>query len=488
MGNSLDRPETKKTTETGQGGDNDEEGGIQQRMTWGVSSMQGWRATMEDAHLCLSSSSSTTATTTWPSNHYLFCVFDGHGGSDASKFCHAHFARILSQQDSFQEYYTSKIMSKSPRTCSSSSKKKRISRNSSNNGGGSRSSNSNSSSTSSATDNRKEEQCQLLQRALEDTFVDLDLELLQELIKKGLIQDPKRNKRNESSSSSSFPTKNERGEDGGDTNVGSSNTNEWGTFTEETDDNKNEYCPQLSSQNDRGEGIPGTTGIAVLITPDSIICANVGDSRAILATTTTTTAAAAAAATIAPAATTAATDTTKKDTDQETIVLALSRDHKPNLPDEEKRILQANGFIALGGRVNGELAVSRAIGDFGFKDYSSSIKGEDGNDKRSLAQKLKISPFPETTIRDRSNNDRLLIVACDGIWDVLSNESCVELVQTLLSEGESNMGLITEEVLDNCLKKGSQDNMTLIAIKFDGQPIGSGGGVMKRRSQRASNK
>jgi serine/threonine protein phosphatase PrpC len=56
----------------------------------------------------------------------------------------------------------------------------------------------------------------------------------------------------------------------------------------------------------------------------------------------------------------------------------------------------------------------------------------------------------------------------------------------LITEGESNMGLIAEEILDMSLKKGSRDNMTIIVVKFPGQCIGTGGGVMKRRRQRES--
>jgi serine/threonine protein phosphatase PrpC len=64
----------------------------------------------------------------------------------------------------------------------------------------------------------------------------------------------------------------------------------------------------------------------------------------------------------------------------------------------------------------------------------------------------------------------VLVVACicDGIWNVLGNQECLDLmVSILFQEGASDVGLIAKEVLDTtCLKKGSRDNMTIIVVKF----------------------
>ena len=78
----------------------------------------------------------------------------------------------------------------------------------------------------------------------------------------------------------------------------------------------------------------GCTACVVLITIDEIICANAGDSRAVLTQSTST--------------------------------YDLSDDHKPDNDDEALRILEAGGNIESG-RVNGKLSLSRAIGDLAYK-------------------------------------------------------------------------------------------------------------------------
>jgi len=87
----------------------------------------------------------------------------------------------------------------------------------------------------------------------------------------------------------------------------------------------------------------GCTANVIMITKVEILCANAGDSRAVLS---------------------------KKGK-----VKDLSVDHKPDLPTEKRRIERANGFVEEG-RVNGMLALSRSLGDFEYKT-NSIIKPED---------------------------------------------------------------------------------------------------------------
>lgn len=121
----------------------------------------------------------------------------------------------------------------------------------------------------------------------------------------------------------------------------------------------------------------GSTACVLLITPTEIYCANVGDSRAIIT--------------------------------QGTNVYDLSDDHKPDNEDELIRI-EAAGCDVTDGRVAGKLSLSRAIGDLAYKKNASlGIEAQ------------AITCVPDITKRVRTDEDTFIIVACDGIWDVLTS-------------------------------------------------------------------
>lgn len=118
--------------------------------------------------------------------------------------------------------------------------------------------------------------------------------------------------------------------------------------------------------------------MCALVTPSHVICANVGDSRCVI-------------------------NTIEKTID-------MTQDHKPEDDEESKRIHKAGGFVA-DNRVNGELAMSRALGDFQYKI----------NPELTHADHLVIA-LPDISVHERKHdNDELMILACDGVWDVLSN-------------------------------------------------------------------
>ena len=85
--------------------------------------------------------------------------------------------------------------------------------------------------------------------------------------------------------------------------------------------------------------------------------------------------------------------------------------------------------------------------------------------------------------RDPSR-DELLILACDGIWDVMSNQECCDELRQLLMEGEKDMGNVAEECLMMCLDKESKDNMSAVVIAFPNAKYGSGPGVAARVAAR----
>ncbi len=120
----------------------------------------------------------------------------------------------------------------------------------------------------------------------------------------------------------------------------------------------------------------------MLVTPTHIYCANSGDSRSVLA---------------------------RSAENEGVAAVALSEDHKPDNELEKKRIEAAGGSVSES-RVNGNLALSRALGDFEYKL----------NKSKSYKEQM-VTCLPEITKNERQRNDKFVVVACDGIWDCLSN-------------------------------------------------------------------
>lgn len=135
----------------------------------------------------------------------------------------------------------------------------------------------------------------------------------------------------------------------------------------------------------------------------------------------------------------------------------LSRDHKPEEKSERERILKAKGTIE-DGRINGNLNLSRAIGDFEYKC-----------DKTLSAEEQIITANPEITKIKNEGLD-FLIIGCDGIWE---SKTSGEMVGWLKGRvGKKPLGAILEELFDESLAKDCEkeekglDNMSAILIKF----------------------
>ena len=85
-----------------------------------------------------------------------------------------------------------------------------------------------------------------------------------------------------------------------------------------------------------------------------------------------------------------------------------------------------------------------------------------------------MSPEPDVRVFARAAAaDELLILGCDGIWDVMSNQEACDEARALLSEGEADMGAVAEELLLICLEKGSADNMTALLVAFPAAAAGA---------------
>ncbi|KAK3722637.1 Protein phosphatase 2C 2 [Vermiconidia calcicola] len=135
----------------------------------------------------------------------------------------------------------------------------------------------------------------------------------------------------------------------------------------------------------------------------------------------------------------------------------LSFDHKPQNEGEKARICAAGGFVDFG-RVNGNLALSRAIGDFEFKK-SADLPPE---------QQI-VTAFPDVTVHELTDDDEFLVIACDGIWDCQSSQAVVEFTRRGIA-AKQELHSICENMMDNCLASNSEtggvgcDNMTMVVI------------------------
>jgi len=138
-------------------------------------------------------------------------------------------------------------------------------------------------------------------------------------------------------------------------------------------------------------------------------------------------------------------------------VKPLSFDHKPTNDDERARITSAGGYV-VSFRVNDNLALSRALGDFTFKKNSSLSP-----------QAQIITANPDVTCHEIMEDDEFFVIACDGIWDCLTSQNVVDFVRYQIFEGK-DLTEIGEMMCDHCLApdtSGAQegcDNMTVVIV------------------------
>jgi serine/threonine protein phosphatase PrpC len=163
----------------------------------------------------------------------------------------------------------------------------------------------------------------------------------------------------------------------------------------------------------------------------TLVVANAGDSRAVLA-------------------------------DGDGVAVPLSDDHKPGAPGESARIHAAGGFVScIGGvtRVNGNLSLSRAIGDLQYKQNGALGRHEQV-----------VTAQPDVVVRALAPGDAFLLLACDGVWDVLDRQAAVDVVRERLDAGET-AAAAAAALLDACLSPDPRatrgagcDNMTALVV------------------------
>lgn len=108
----------------------------------------------------------------------------------------------------------------------------------------------------------------------------------------------------------------------------------------------------------------------------------------------------------------------------------LTHDHRADDPAEIKRIQEAGGFV-LKNRVLGILAVARSLGDNNMKEFVIC---------KPFVQSIEIEIDPDY---DTRKNEIFIIVACDGLWDVMDDQEAVDMVRKL----SVSMGLKKDSLL-----------------------------------------
>lgn len=152
----------------------------------------------------------------------------------------------------------------------------------------------------------------------------------------------------------------------------------------------------------------GSTAVALLVSPSFLYLAHCGDSRAVLSRAGS--------------------------------VVFSTEDHRPLRPRERERIHDAGGTIHRR-RLEGSLAVSRALGDFAYKEAPG----------RPPELQL-VSAEPEVTALERRAEDEFLLLASDGVWDAMSGAGLAGLVSSRLCLGLAPE-LLCAQLLDTCLCK-----------------------------------
>eukprot|EP00591_Stephanopyxis_turris_P007721 CAMPEP_0195519160 /NCGR_PEP_ID=MMETSP0794_2-20130614/14489_1 /TAXON_ID=515487 /ORGANISM="Stephanopyxis turris, Strain CCMP 815" /LENGTH=411 /DNA_ID=CAMNT_0040648271 /DNA_START=85 /DNA_END=1320 /DNA_ORIENTATION=+ len=139
--------------------------------------------------------------------------------------------------------------------------------------------------------------------------------------------------------------------------------------------------------------------------------------------------------------------------------VSMTTDHKPSDEPERERIYAAGGTVSMN-RTDGQLAMSRAFGDFSYKSNTD------------LAQdKQKVIPTPDITFEKLSQGDTVLVM-CDGIVEQMTNEEAAASVVSSMKEHD-DPALAAAELFTLSLDRGSKDNHSaIIVVLEDGTQYG----------------
>lgn len=162
--------------------------------------------------------------------------------------------------------------------------------------------------------------------------------------------------------------------------------------------------------------LDGTTSVVAILVDNVLITGHAGDSRAVLS--------------------------------RDKRAFRLTEDHKPDRSDELQRVEDAGGEVTFRGncfRVSGDLAMSRSFGDLRLKH----------------PKKLVVAA-PEVRIMELNPSDEFIILASDGLWDVISDQKACDIARKCATPQEASKKLV-----ESALQLGTQDNTTAVVVRLN---------------------
>ena len=136
-------------------------------------------------------------------------------------------------------------------------------------------------------------------------------------------------------------------------------------------------------------------------------------------------------------------------------IIRLSYDHRTSDEKEKKRILES-GMDIIDDRICGTLMLTRIFGNYEYKEEHEE-KNNDINNNNGLI----CEPFISKINIDSNIENQFLIIASDGIWDILTEEDIQKIIQKYQDTQK-----ICSIIIKKCLENEAWDNMSVFAVKL----------------------
>ncbi|XP_006995578.1 protein phosphatase 1G isoform X1 [Peromyscus maniculatus bairdii] len=445
MGAYLSQPNTVKCSGDGVGAP-------RLPLPYGFSAMQGWRVSMEDAHNCIPELDNETA---------MFSVYDGHGGEEVALYCAKYLPDIIKDQKAYKEGKLQKALEDAFLAIDAKLTTEEVIKELAQIAGRPTEDEDDKEKVADEDDVDNEEAALLHEEAtmtIEELLTRYGQncqkgpphtrsgtgtasDKLPRVAKSKFFEDSE-DESDEAEEEEDDSEECSEEEDGYSSEEAENEEEEDDTEEAEEDDEEEEemMVPGMEGKEEPGSD-SGTTAVVALIRGKQLIVANAGDSRCVVS--------------------------------EGGKALDMSYDHKPEDEVELARIKNAGGKVTMDGRVNGGLNLSRAIGDHFYK-----------RNKNLPPEEQMISALPDIKVLTLTDDHEFMVIACDGIWNVMSSQEVVDFIQSKISQRDENgelrlLSSIVEELLDQCLAPDTSgdgtgcDNMTCIIICFKPRNTGA---------------